>query len=284
MTYNPSIPRPPDIPANSQAQFLSNFELLNQYFGIDHVPFGNAVTAATLADPCQLTSPNHGLSTGNTVTLGNFKGISPEFMISPWSVNGNTYTITVIDANDFTLNGVDTTSFLPYLSGSGAYSSSSIPYGQHIQNTFPMVQGTSPGFTAPSGAYYTKSVDGTSQASVYPEGTTNLAQLFFTNGPPLTATKQLTSATLTATTAGRGFTTPWGFIVNLGQLWVTSNGQNFTFPVPYTNMNSVAVITTTTVLVSTNPNFTGSAVASLSTFNVFSNIIPQAINYIAIGY
>ena len=39
MTYNPNIPQPTDIPSQSQAQILDNFNLANTYFGINHVPF-----------------------------------------------------------------------------------------------------------------------------------------------------------------------------------------------------------------------------------------------------
>lgn len=39
MTYNPSIPRPTDIPAQSQADFLTNFGQLNTIFDVDHVPY-----------------------------------------------------------------------------------------------------------------------------------------------------------------------------------------------------------------------------------------------------
>lgn len=45
MTYNPNIPLGTDIPSQSQAQFLTNFQQLNTVFDIDHIPF-NDVTAA----------------------------------------------------------------------------------------------------------------------------------------------------------------------------------------------------------------------------------------------
>jgi len=60
------------------------------------------ITGATNAANCQITSPAHGLSTGNTVTIQNVTGMT--------QLNGNTYTITVVDANNFLLN-VNSTAF-----------------------------------------------------------------------------------------------------------------------------------------------------------------------------
>ena len=45
MTYNPSVPQPTDIPAQSQADFLTNFTQLNTIFDVDHVPFNDASAA-----------------------------------------------------------------------------------------------------------------------------------------------------------------------------------------------------------------------------------------------
>lgn len=45
MSYNPNIPQPSDIPSQSQAQFLVNFQQLNTIFDVDHVPYNDADTA-----------------------------------------------------------------------------------------------------------------------------------------------------------------------------------------------------------------------------------------------
>lgn len=45
MTFNPNIPQSTDIPAQSQAQFLTNFSQLNTVFDLDHVTFNNATAA-----------------------------------------------------------------------------------------------------------------------------------------------------------------------------------------------------------------------------------------------
>ncbi len=40
MAYNPNIPQPTDIPANSQSQVLDNFGAINSVFGVNHATFG----------------------------------------------------------------------------------------------------------------------------------------------------------------------------------------------------------------------------------------------------
>lgn len=67
------------------------------------------ITAITNANPGQITSPSHGLNTGMRVTFSSILGMT--------ELNGNTYTVTVIDPNNFTI-GVDTTTFGVY-AGSG---------------------------------------------------------------------------------------------------------------------------------------------------------------------
>jgi hypothetical protein len=66
------------------------------------------ITAVTQANPAQVTSANHNLTTGNMVTISGVVGMT--------QLNGNTYTITVVDANNFTL-GIDSTGFTAYVSG-----------------------------------------------------------------------------------------------------------------------------------------------------------------------
>lgn len=85
-------------PASSTWTF-SLFSLLNR---------SGAITAATQANPCQITSANHGLLTGQQVTITGVVGMT--------QLNGNTYTITFVNANAFTLN-VNSTGFTAYVSG-----------------------------------------------------------------------------------------------------------------------------------------------------------------------
>lgn len=67
------------------------------------------------SNPTVITSPSHGLITGAVITINNVVGMI--------ELNGNTYTITVIDSNSFSLDGINNAAFTPYVSG-GVWSSS----------------------------------------------------------------------------------------------------------------------------------------------------------------
>jgi hypothetical protein len=69
----------------------------------DSGPAGGVITNATNTNPIQITSANHGLASGTRVTISG--------VLTNTNANG-TFTITVIDANTFSLNGV---------AGNGAY-------------------------------------------------------------------------------------------------------------------------------------------------------------------
>jgi Ubiquitin-activating enzyme E1 FCCH domain len=81
----------------------SNQELLNSSQGCGFI------TNATQANPCQITSPNHSLVTGNIIYIANVKGMT--------QLNAALYTITVVDANNFTLNNTNSTGFTAYTTG-----------------------------------------------------------------------------------------------------------------------------------------------------------------------
>lgn len=57
---------------------------------------GGTITAATQTTPIQVTSPSHGQVSGNNVTIGGAAGLT--------AINGS-WVITLVDANNFTLNG-----------------------------------------------------------------------------------------------------------------------------------------------------------------------------------
>jgi ubiquitin-activating enzyme E1-like protein len=61
------------------------------------------------SNPAVITSDNHNLTTGAVITINNVGGMT--------QLNGNSYTVTVIDANDFSLVGVDNTLFGGYTGG-----------------------------------------------------------------------------------------------------------------------------------------------------------------------
>lgn len=83
------------------------------------------IIAATQSNPCQITSTAHGLATGAVITIANVVGMV--------QLNGITYTITVLDANNFTLDGVDSTAFTPYVSG-GTWTANSQSFSFTISN------------------------------------------------------------------------------------------------------------------------------------------------------
>jgi hypothetical protein len=89
------------------------------------------ITAATQANPCQLTSADHNLQTGSIITVSDVGGMT--------ELNGNTYTVTVIDADNFTLDGIDSSAYGVYTSGGDWVSTNTFSFtlfGQN-QNPFP---------------------------------------------------------------------------------------------------------------------------------------------------
>ncbi len=81
----------------------SNQELLNSSQNCGYI------TNATKANPCQITSPNHSLITGTLIYIANVLGMT--------QLNSAIYSITVVDANNFTLDGINSTGFSTYTKG-----------------------------------------------------------------------------------------------------------------------------------------------------------------------
>jgi hypothetical protein len=71
------------------------------------------ITNVTQANPCEVTIAGHGWSTGNNVSISALVGMN--------EVTGANYQITVTGANTFTLDGVNSTSYTPYVSGGVAH-------------------------------------------------------------------------------------------------------------------------------------------------------------------
>lgn len=96
---------------------------------IDFLPdlkFIGAIQNTSQANPCQVTVGDHGLSTGDVVYIYHVEGQPPDPLESPMNdVNSGGdeegYTITVVDANNFTLDGVDSTLYSAYLTGGEIY-------------------------------------------------------------------------------------------------------------------------------------------------------------------
>jgi hypothetical protein len=68
-----------------------------------------AITGATAANPVVITSNDHGLQTGDTCFI--------ESVIGMTEINDETFTVTRVDANTFSLDGEDGTLYVPYVSG-----------------------------------------------------------------------------------------------------------------------------------------------------------------------
>jgi hypothetical protein len=62
-----------------------------------------------LNNPVEVEAPSHGLTTGNEVFIYNLNGAG--------DLTGGPYTVTVVDEDNLTLDGVDGTAFSPYVSG-----------------------------------------------------------------------------------------------------------------------------------------------------------------------
>lgn len=66
------------------------------------------ITGVSLTNPCVITSPNHGLRNDQQISITNIMGTT--------QLNGANYTVTYIDSNTFSLNGIDATGFTAYIS------------------------------------------------------------------------------------------------------------------------------------------------------------------------
>src|SRR5271157_2871472 len=121
--YTPNIPQPSDIPADGELELMNNFLALNQVFNVNHVPYAQPITFISPTNPAQITSANHGIPSGLSVT------VTINFLQAPstlaTAINGNTYTVTVIDANTFSIP-VNATTLSSYVVGSIAWYTSSL--------------------------------------------------------------------------------------------------------------------------------------------------------------
>jgi hypothetical protein len=84
---------------------LTTLANVKNYLGVNT---GINISGITLANPCVVTAPNHNLLNGLQVLVNGVNGTV--------QLNGNTYTVTVVDQNTIKLN-VDSTLFTAYVSG-----------------------------------------------------------------------------------------------------------------------------------------------------------------------
>lgn len=73
------------------------------------------ITNISQHNPAVVTSPGNGLITGQTIWIYGTVGMT--------EINNIGYTITVIDQNTFSLNGIDSTAYTAYVSGGAIYTS-----------------------------------------------------------------------------------------------------------------------------------------------------------------
>jgi len=132
--------RAPAYVEGIQANFFQNRDQLYNLYPRYPTQFQQGVSTtsgiitgiAQPSNPTQITSPSHNLITGDIIIISNVGGMV--------QLNGNIYTITVVNPNEFTLNGIDNTSFGAYTSGGTWISSSqnlSFTLFGNNQNPFP---------------------------------------------------------------------------------------------------------------------------------------------------
>ena len=243
MSFNYLIPQPPDIPADGQPDYLNNFGLLNQFFNTDHVPFAGCIQNILNSNPCVISSANHTLSTGNTITLQGFNDNTDVGVVTGMGALNNTSpTITVIDENTFSLNGVDSTAYVPFEIGTFAsYVSASLLYGFHNKISFNRPIGD-PNLSSPQCSLYSK----------LPTSESMQSDLFYQNDKTTTAVEQLTGANFVTVNNGFGFRTSFGLIFNFGGNSIQmGKPNNFTFPIPYASSATVQCIIATGAFVFT---------------------------------
>lgn len=83
---------------------LTTVEAVKRYLSLS----GRPITAITNANPGVVTCPAHDFATNTKVVISDVAGMS--------TLNGQTFTITPVDADHFSIN-LDTTALAPYVSG-----------------------------------------------------------------------------------------------------------------------------------------------------------------------
>lgn len=81
--------------------------------GMTGIGTTKAITAATKTNPVQITVTGHGRITGDVAVIEGVVGMT--------QINTKAFTVTVVDANNLTLDGVDGTGFGTYTSGGTLY-------------------------------------------------------------------------------------------------------------------------------------------------------------------
>lgn len=83
------------------------------------------ITGVSKTNPCQVIAPAHGLATGQTIHI--------ESLVGPTVLNSSLYTVTVVDSDTISLDGVDGTSLVTWVSGGAIYSGQMYLAKQSVQ-------------------------------------------------------------------------------------------------------------------------------------------------------
>lgn len=102
---NPGTAITVNLLINSTSAVVANLLSGNTQVESATETFGT-ITGATQTNPCIITSPNHGLRTGNQIQINNIIGMT--------QLNTGSYTVTYLNANTFSIN-IDSTAFTAYV-------------------------------------------------------------------------------------------------------------------------------------------------------------------------
>lgn len=97
-----------ELSVNSSPSTLGNLLIGNSEVET-YTNGGLAITGASQANPCVITSPGHNLIDNSEIVITDVLGMT--------QLNNKSYTVSVIDINMFSLNGVNSTAYTPYVSG-----------------------------------------------------------------------------------------------------------------------------------------------------------------------
>ena len=229
--YDPGTPQPSDIPADSQDDFVSNFHTINSQYSVDHYPFAGSVDNATSTNPIIITSPNHHLVNGNSVTFSKCQDLTG----ASWPLNSQTAVVTVLNANQFSvpINGTTYPTYKPFTGEFQNTDSTSL--GLHVRTFLANVLAKGPldgATSANQSAYYSKE-----NYKRYGKDKLYLPNLFFQN--VVGNTQPETCLTNIETTAendnGRAYALPWGMTIQFGGVTINPGPlQTFKLPVAFT--------------------------------------------------
>ncbi len=263
MSYDRNTPQPTDIPRDSQDEFVTNYDILNNIFGVNHIPFTRNITIATNASPCVITITDHKFTTGEMVQVYGLKGTNDEGQERLWSIDGDTFSITVLTVDTFSIP-VDTSTENTYLANTGNVLNTTITnyYGTHKKVSFAgasLEQGRASPIVTVNPITVKRHIVNNEEIPTWklediPElhfqnSTATLLRLTGFNPEILVINVQIASEpVIFMDTFLYGFTTPWGLKINFGYRVgfadpVASPTRVFALPKTYSTDHYFTVIT-----------------------------------------